>query len=72
VDVYVYASRCMLSPEAPVNDSDNYNRSKVEGISLIMKIRVCCLSKIWLYAGKSVDKILQYSAILWYNASIEI
>ena len=29
VDVNGVAIQCWLSPEAPVNDSDNYNRSKV-------------------------------------------
>ncbi|TSC77490.1 MAG: Homing endonuclease LAGLIDADG/HNH [Parcubacteria group bacterium Gr01-1014_29] len=30
-----------------------------------------CLSKIWLYAGTSVDKILKYPVLLWYYASID-
>ena len=30
-----------------------------------------CLSKIWPYAGISVDKILKYPVLLWYNATIE-
>ena len=74
-------------PEALVNVSDNYNRSKVmllliyqgrhedwndynneKTLPILMKIRMS--KNFRLYAGKSVDKILKYPKLLWYNASI--